>query len=454
MNEFLQKTNLIHTLLYRLTLGAITIFYRNIEIKGRAYIPQTGPVIFVANHPNGLIDPLLLMVGMGRKTAFLAKSTLFGNPVGRLIMDTFGALPIFRQRDDGLPGGPQGDASERNEVTFAYCRQLLHQGKTIALFPEGTTHSKPQLQTLKTGAARIALSAAETVNWQTDIQIVPVGLWYENKSLFRTSVLLVVGEPFGLTEYASHYTTSPRKTVHNLTERLETALDQVVLQAENADLLAGIPYLATWVAPDGIALTKQQHHAWTARLLTTYKKLQQTQPDQLAEFATAARAYATTLASLGIHNPWNLELSPATYKRLIWLSLGLILTFPLAFVGVLLNYIPYRLAAPLATAIVGQDHTQISTVKFIGGSLLVLLAWLIEAILFSWWIGMGGSLLLLVIVPVLAYIALRWSEAWRELYEVASCQWLRWHNQTLAHSLMAERQRLAEQVMAVISPSG
>ncbi len=86
-----------------LILRLIELFYPRIEVDGRENLPS-GPAIFVLNHPNGLLDPLVLMAGIGRHAHFLAKSTFFANPLGRLAMGSFGALPVYRQRDEG-PGG-------------------------------------------------------------------------------------------------------------------------------------------------------------------------------------------------------------------------------------------------------------------------------------------------------------------------------------------------------------
>ena len=111
-----------------LILRLVELFYPRIEVDGRENLPP-GPLLFVSNHPNGLLDALVLMVGLRRHVAFLAKSTFFANPVGRWLMQAFGALPVYRQRDEGLEGGGQGDRANRNEATFARCRALLRGGQ-------------------------------------------------------------------------------------------------------------------------------------------------------------------------------------------------------------------------------------------------------------------------------------------------------------------------------------
>ena len=143
----------------------VRLYYPARAVEGAERIPTGAPLVFVLNHPNGLLDPLLLRISLGIPARFLAKSTLFGNPLGRLAMDAFDTIPIYRAHEakdakknetkDGKPGDPS-----RNEESFARCRAVLASAGALALFPEGTSHSDSQLRPLKTGAARIALSAA------------------------------------------------------------------------------------------------------------------------------------------------------------------------------------------------------------------------------------------------------------------------------------------------------
>ena len=162
---------MFHAPVRALILGLVQLFYPRIEVTGRERLPMGGPVMFVLNHPNGLLDPLTVMVALRRPASFLAKSTFFANPVGKFLMDAFAALPVYRQRDEGKAGGPQGDAAARNERTFARCRALLKRGGAMALCPEGTTHSEPMLLPLRTGAARIALSAEAENDWKLGVQV-------------------------------------------------------------------------------------------------------------------------------------------------------------------------------------------------------------------------------------------------------------------------------------------
>src|SRR5262249_40272225 len=153
----------------------VRLYYPSRTVEGGERIPPDKPVVFVLNHPNGLLDPLLLRVATGRPARFLAKSGLFANPLGRLAMNAFGSIPIYRAHEAGARAA---DVS-RNDESFARCRAALAAGEALALFPEGVSHSDPQLRPLKTGAARIALSAEAEGRGALGVTVVPVGLYYE-----------------------------------------------------------------------------------------------------------------------------------------------------------------------------------------------------------------------------------------------------------------------------------
>jgi glycerol-3-phosphate O-acyltransferase/dihydroxyacetone phosphate acyltransferase len=427
-------------------LRLVELFYPRIEIDGAANLPVNVPIMVVANHPNGLLDPLVLMIGLRRHISFLAKSTFFANPVGRAMMEAFGALPVFRQRDEGMAGGATGDRADRNEQTFTRCRALLRNGRPMALFPEGTTHSNPTMLPLRSGAARIALSAEAEANWQLGLHIVPVGLWYQNKAIFRSSVLVVIGRSFPLDEYAAAYDADPRAAADALTDVIDRRLDAVVLQAENAEALHGIPFVAAWTAPDEPETLEEQHER-TAALLSAYDRLRVADPTRLEAIATRARTYAAALRTLGIADPWALELPEADRRRLIWLLLALVAGSLPALAGFVLSYGPYRLAAPLTPRLLGKQEETTSTGKLIIGTVLVALGWIAWALIVGWLFGWRAGLLLLALAPALGYVALRWGEIWREVRQVIGYNWLHLRHRTLVAELAAQRRALADDVV-------
>jgi len=430
-------------------LSLVQLFYPRIEVHGGHNLPVGHSMLLVANHPNSLLDPLIIMIGIGRHVSFLAKSTFFSNPIGRQLMNAFGALPVYRQSDERQEAAPHTDRANRNEATFARCRALLRSAQPLALFPEGTTHSNTMMLPLRTGAARIALSAVAESGGRLDLRIIPLGLWYQNKSRFRSSVLVVVGQPFGLAEFATRYAVVPDEAVDALTEQIELHLDSVVLQAENAEVLRGIPSLAIWTAAHE-PQTLEEQHARAAKLLAAHQRLRVLDPVRLKQIEQQARHYAAVLSTLGIDDPWSLELSSARRGRMLWLACILVIGFVPALLGFALSYGPYRLAAPLTPLLMGDYEETISTGKLIIGTILVALGWLIAAVIGGILFGVVWGMLLLVIAPPLAYIALRWGESWHEFRETLSDIWLILRHRMLVQELVARRQALAEQVIEAL----
>ena len=159
----------MRTLLSNVLIGFLKlvtrVFFRSVEVSGRDNIPALGPVIFVGNHPNSLLDPVMVTTTCPRAVRFAAKESLFGGPL-RPFLWLLGSVAIKRRQDQvegaaedaALPAdAPRVDNSAAFDALF----QVLAQGDAFGIFPEGISHTRPELAPLKTGAARIALEAYE-----------------------------------------------------------------------------------------------------------------------------------------------------------------------------------------------------------------------------------------------------------------------------------------------------
>ena len=430
----------ITALFRRLAEALVRLYYPARVVEGRERIPPGKPLVFVLNHPNGLLDPLVLRVATGCPARFLAKSTLFGNPFSRLAMDAFGSIPVYRAHESG---GRGGDAS-RNDASFAQCRAELAAGGALALFPEEVSHSDPQLRPLKTGAARIALSAEAEHEGKLGVTLVPVGLYYERKALFRSSVLLVVGEPIAVAPLLDDYRRDERQAVAALTATIDARLDDVVVQAESRDLLAGIARVARWTAdadPDDLAAVHQR----TRDLAEAYARLRASDPARVEAIAADVRSYARVLRRLGVRDPWALELAPLRPGALAAAFARLIAAAPLAAIGAVLGWLPYRLAGEVAKRVT-RDEDVLGTVKLLAGTVFLAVAWAIEATAVGLLAGPVWAAPTFAAGVATGYLALRFQELAREAAEAWRFVVLRaFHHQTTQR--LAERRRaLAEAV--------
>jgi len=161
--------------------------YKKIEIHGLENIPS-GRVIFVGNHQNGLIDPLLIAAFNKKPTTFYTRASVFTNPIVSRILHYLGLLPIFRFRDGGR--------NLRNNIELfekgAYA--LLEKGEAIALFPEGNHGAKRQIRPLKKGVIRL-IETIYQKDSSEEVFLVPVGFNYLELAQFKDEVSVRFGKP-------------------------------------------------------------------------------------------------------------------------------------------------------------------------------------------------------------------------------------------------------------------
>lgn len=167
-----------------LSRGLVHTFHRSVEIVGADRIPTDRPVLLVANHGNGFVDPVVVAAVLGRLPRFLAKAALWKVLPARPFLALAGVLPVHRASDGDRPGDNVG--------TFDAADRELTANATIAIFPEGTTGDRAGLDRVRTGAARIALGGLAAA---PRMVVLPIGLAFESRVETRTRAVVMLGEP-------------------------------------------------------------------------------------------------------------------------------------------------------------------------------------------------------------------------------------------------------------------
>jgi glycerol-3-phosphate O-acyltransferase/dihydroxyacetone phosphate acyltransferase len=403
---------------------ALRLFFRRIETSNVARVPATDPLIFVFNHPNGLIDPALVFCALPRRVSFLAKSTLFRLPVLGYLMRAVEALPVYRRIDTGE------DVSQ-NLRTFEACHELLRRGRCIALFPEGVSHSGTELLPVKSGAARIALGALSAEEHESGekapvaLRIQPVGLYYTSPTTFRSEALLRFGDCFDVQPVAPDENGEPpRAAVKELSRRIEEGLREVTLNVESRAVLAEVTTAEQLFSSIYESLdVRQSLTASFNRLRRLAHWRERFLRSPLAPRVERLRAriarYETELDELGI-TPENLSLSSHSawyvFQHFLLRVLLLALLFPLALFGAILHF-PAYMVCDMASRIYtrhGADDAA-STVKILVAILFMPLTWIAAtlAAYFLW--GWRAAVPAFPLAIVAGYTAMRSME---ELYDM------------------------------------
>lgn len=215
---------------------ALRWFYREVEVVGLERLPRDGPVVLAVNHPNALVDALVAAWIAPRRVRLTGKAVLFDNPLLAPLLRAVGFVPLRRASDERArrSGRATADAppdGARNADAFRSIVEALGRKEAILIFPEGKSHSDPQLAPLKTGAARMALQARDE-RGIPGVRLVPLGLVFEQKDQPRSRVLAQVGEAIDLDSWRG---AGERASAEALTAELDRRLRAVTLNFESAD---------------------------------------------------------------------------------------------------------------------------------------------------------------------------------------------------------------------------
>lgn len=342
-----QSGTALYRLVRRLIGVALGFYFRRIERFRAERVPASGPVLFVSNHPNSLTDSFVIGASVPRKVNFVATVLLFRFAPMKWLLTQCGVIPINRVKDD-----PR--AMRTVAGTFEACYRVLERGEAVGIFPEGATYEDSRLREIKSGAARMALELEHRHGGKLGLQIVPVGLTFSAKEMYRSDALAHFGEPLRAAEFLDGYEERRKECIHHLTNEIERRLQSLILhipQLEHERVVEGVKrlYLERLLLGNGIerepVSPRAEELMLGQRIAESVARVYRTQPQRAAAFAAKLGAYHRWLERLRISDG-ALALFPQRSKfvgqSLLW-ALVAVLGAPVALYGWLHRFIPYAL---------------------------------------------------------------------------------------------------------------
>jgi glycerol-3-phosphate O-acyltransferase/dihydroxyacetone phosphate acyltransferase len=330
------------------------LYFRDIERVGETPTADTRGRVFVSNHYNALIDPILVLTDAPCEISPIAKSTLWDVPGLRWLLDRAGAVPIIRRKD-----APSKDAGA-NDAAFDRIASHLAGGGNILIFPEGTSHSEPQLAPLKTGAARMLLAAER--HGSAELTFQAAALEFDARDDFRSRCLVLWGPVRKFADIPG----DGEERVHAATARMDADLRDLLVEGTSHDERRLIARVAEMLANDAGDATL---HGWNTigRQVELAGRTLRTVDERLvARVAETVDAYYAELARLGMKDG---DTAPTPREPSSWLRR--IAIAPLAASGFALYAIPYFIPRFVARK---TDHDAVSTIK-LGAALVVYPVW-------------------------------------------------------------------------------
>jgi len=206
----------IYVIVRSILVSVLRLLFRW-KIDGVEKIPRTGPAIVAPNHISHF-DPLCtayLVDRAGRRPRYLAKASLWKNPVMRVIFSGCGQIPVERGTGNDSPTRAAEDALRKSEV--------------VVVYPEGTITTNLDLTPMKgkTGVARLTLA--------TGVPVTPVAVWGAQwligkgrkwKYRGHRLIMLKIGEPMRFDEFAGRQ--DDPDALREVTDRVMAEIDRLV----------------------------------------------------------------------------------------------------------------------------------------------------------------------------------------------------------------------------------
>ncbi|MBK8228462.1 MAG: 1-acyl-sn-glycerol-3-phosphate acyltransferase [Flavobacteriales bacterium] len=388
------------------------VYFKRIVLTGLEKLPDGGPAIIVANHPNTLMDPLLIAAAVEQRIGFVANAGLFRNRALAALFRYFHVIPIFRKKD--VAPGEKPD----NTQAFGQCHQYLAQRGTLLIFPEGSSHYEINLREIKTGTARIALSYAGP----GELCIVPIALDYSDAIQFRSMVRVTVGKPIMASAYREAHRHNETEAVEALTSDIRKALAKKLpwtTGKDQEDLLIKAHNFFTTYATPAADLHEDPRRSLLVRkqLADALHRLRDARPELYARTGARLLAFFDALRSD--------RLTPGFYTNaflqssFLLLCIGylaeLLLLAPLYLFGLITNYLPYILPSQVFKAS-RLDIEYKAPVQMIVGLICFPMFYALETWAFHQYIDEGAwtNLLFALALPIAGYATMwYWTEVQR-----------------------------------------
>lgn len=426
----------------------MTAFFSRIEVVNADRFPVRGPVLVVSNHGNSLVDGVLVSCYLPRMPRLLAASILWDYKPLVPLLRAAGVVPVFRQQDVGVK-------IAKDRPLFDRSSQVLSQGDALSVFPEGLSHNEPHLLPLKSGAARIALEAEAQVPG-SDVQILPVGITFDEKNKFRSRVLIQVGEPLNISEQVCAYTSTQdtstrRAVVRDLTDKIHCSLAQVTLSFsswDDAELIRQVTDLWAEARQHADAGDDMLDHVELQRAFSEgYSWLKRHCPHEVKTARDDLERYNALLSETGV------ELEANARRASGWDGLLLLALLPMWLIGSTLNFVPFHVSRWFAH---GKDEDKMATWSLFSSLILFPASWLIQAIMLGFALssaqgfGWGVFWAVMILSPGAGYLALEFLDRRRRWLAALRARWARRHDKDSSLSLGRLRADLLEQIEGLV----
>ena len=425
------------------------LYFRKEHMVDRENIPENGtPIVLISNHQNCLNDPLSVCLNLrDRRLNYIARANVFNKPLFNKFLRAIGLLPAYRASFDGYA------AVAKNKESMGEACGALTNGETLIMYPEGGHQNKRWLADFKINYLRIAFDAAERMNFERDVVILPSCNHYSNYHHARIDMVMKFGKPISLQPYYEQYKEAPRETMRIINERVRTDVQNLMLHIEDLEHYDEIDLIRQSEFGDKYAkrLGYKPKHL-PSRLLADKRLVAELQDAYEADKEGMERLYADTkeynkgLKRLQIRD-W-LFAKGANMGSAMMRGLLMLILLPL-FVASIIPTFPLYLIPKIFIKRLIKDRMFISSFNVAVGALIAVPICVAIPTIFIWifagfWWALGYN----VLFPIMYIFAWNYVRLWHKF--LGSCRFIAGKNRAKVEHLAELRSSIFERLEVML----
>lgn len=401
-----EKWTLIYEILKTISKIVQWVYYKEVKITGMDNIPDDKPVLLAPNHQNALMDALAVAVNTKQQAVFLARSDIFANSFFTKLLIMIKIMPVYRIRDGK-------EKLKLNEQIFQKSVEVLENKKMLVIYPEATHTDRRKLLILQKGLSRVAFQTEEKNNFQMNLQIIPVGIYYNNYYTPDSKLLVNVGKPMTLKKYKEMYREKQNNAFLAFRKDLTEAISDLAIDIPSDEDYQIYEYArdladAEWLKKNNKPLNATNKFRADKHIIDKLAQKAKAEPQWFDEFKIKLTDYFQKIEQHKLRD-YVLEKDYSAFTDLM-LTLLAIVTYPVVLATIILHPVQYVLPQIILPKIKdAQFHSSFRfALYYILSMMLYPITFGILALIFNWWIALA----VIFAAPFLAKLAFKWGSLW------------------------------------------
>ena len=425
---------MIYLLLRNLIRLALRGYFRKVHVLNEIVTAVNKPVILAANHPNGVMDILVLIALLSKNTYyFLVPADMMIVSWKARLLKWLNCIPVERGEE------------KLSMQTLGKCSDILKNKGKLIVFAEDKSHQAKRLTQISNDAGSIALDVEESYGFNLDIMLIPVALNYTYFNLFRSELMISLALPIPMIDFKNAFQEHKEQAFSSLNENISKGLtaEMVIIEQEEHEIVTerlltinrndcDIPSIP-WKS-------KQQDKLRFDQIIVGYiNKLATQDAPTLMGLTQKTSDYFGQLASFGL-NDQNLS---ATARKGLVKYLLLVLTLPLFCIGYVCNIVPIWLTGVSSPSNV-ENPVWHEANRFLKGIGYWTIYYLIITTVTYRLGGLYAGLSVGLLIPVSGYFALYYREWGKSLLDTVRFWMANSSKAELIDSLRLQREEIIQ----------